>query len=64
MRNLILGMVSHDLSNTKATILGATLGAIPGIDGKPHERFSFAPAFSEHFLRMGVVPTRQILAHL
>ena len=29
----ILGMASHDLSNTKTTILGATLGAIPRING-------------------------------
>ena len=49
MRNSILGMASHDLSNTKPKILGATPGAIPGIDGNPHERFSFAPAFSERF---------------
>ena len=37
-------MASHDLSNTKTAILGATPGAIPGIDGNPHERFSFAPS--------------------
>ena len=59
IRNCILGMASHDLSNTKTTILGATPGAIPGVDGSPHERFSFAPAFSERFLRIGVVPARQ-----
>ena len=35
MRNSILGMASHDLSNAKTTILGATLGAIPGIDANP-----------------------------
>ena len=35
MRNSILGMASCDLSSTKTTILGATPGAIPGIDGKP-----------------------------
>ena len=49
MQNSILRMASHDLSNTKTTILGATLGAIPGIDGNPHERLSFDTAFSEHF---------------
>ena len=49
IRNSIFGMASHDLSNTKTTILGATPGAIPGIDGHPHERFSFAPPFSERF---------------
>ena len=49
MRSSILGMASHDLSNTKSIILGATPGAILGIDGHPHERFSFAPAFSELF---------------
>ena len=56
MQNSILGMASHDLSNTKTTILGATLGAIPGIDGDPHERFSFDPAFSERFFKNWCVP--------
>ena len=42
-------MASHDLINTKPTILGATLGVIPGIAANPPERFSFAPAFSERF---------------
>ena len=53
IRNSILGMASHDLSmsNTKTTILGATPGAAPGIGGNPHERFSFAPAFSERFFK-------------
>ena len=37
-------MASHDLSNTKTTILGATPGAIPGIDGNAHEIFSFTPS--------------------
>ena len=36
-------MASHALINTKPTILGATLGAIPGIAANPPERFSFAP---------------------
>ena len=49
--NSILGMASHDLINTKPTILGATLGAIPGIVANPPERFSFAPAFSERFFK-------------
>ena len=44
----ILGIASHDLINT---ILGATLGAIPGIAANPPERFSFAPAFSERFFK-------------
>ena len=30
-------MGSHDLSNTKTTILGASPGAIPGIDGQRTE---------------------------
>ena len=52
-------MASHDLSNTKATILGATPGAIPGSDGNPHERFHL-PWYSRRFFsRIGVVPTRQ-----
>ena len=62
MRNSILGMASHDLSNMKATILGATPGAILGIAGNPHERFQFAPLFSELFLRIGVVPACQTLS--
>ena len=44
-------MASHDLINTKPTILGATLGAIPGIAANPPERFSFATAFSERFFK-------------
>ena len=44
-------MASHDLINTKPTILGATLGAIPGIAANPPERVSFAPAFSERFFK-------------
>ena len=59
IRNSILGMASHDLINTKPTILGATLGAVPGIAANPPERFSFAPAFSERFSRIGVVPAHQ-----
>ena len=51
IRNSILGMASHDLINTKPTILGATLGAIPGIAANPPERFQFAPAFSERFFK-------------
>ena len=52
VRPSTLGMASHDLSNTKTTILGATPGVIPGIHGNPHrERFSFAPAFSERFFK-------------
>ena len=43
MRNLILRMASHNLSNAKATILGATLGAIPEIEGNLHERFAICP---------------------
>ena len=50
-------MASHDLCNVKTRIVGATPGAIPGIDGNPHERFSFAHAFSERLLfRVGVTP--------
>ena len=48
LRNPILGVASHDFSNAKTTILGATPGAI---SGNPHERFSFAPAFSERFFK-------------
>ena len=40
IRNSIFGMASHDLNNTKTTLLGASPGAIPRIDGNPHERFS------------------------
>ena len=51
IRNSILGMASYDLINTKPTILGATLGAIPGIAANPHEICTFGPAFSERFFR-------------
>ena len=56
-------MASHDLTSAKATILGATPGATPGIDGNPHERFPFAPAFSERFSSIGVVPVHQIFPY-
>ena len=46
MGNPIVGMASHDLCNAKTTILGATPGAIPGIDGNPHGTFSFALNFA------------------
>ena len=51
MGNPLLGMASHDLSDAKATILGATPGAILGFDGNLHEIFSFAPALSERFFK-------------
>ena len=51
IRKSILGMASHDLSSTKTRILGATPGVIPRIDGNPHERFSYAPPFSERFFK-------------
>ena len=35
IKSSTLGMASHDLSNTKTPILGATPGAIPGIGGHP-----------------------------
>ena len=47
----MLGMASHDLGNTKTTLLGATPGAIPGIDGNPHEIFSFAPPLVAQAIR-------------
>ena len=60
MQNPILGMASHDLCYAKTTTLGATPGAIPGIDGKPHGRLSFAHACYERFFEeLGVVPARQ-----
>ena len=51
IRHHILEMATHNLSNTKATILGATPGAIPQIDRNPQERFSSAPAFSERVFK-------------
>ena len=51
IQNSILGIASHDLSNTKTTILGATPRAIPGSDGNPHEIFSFAHVVSERFFK-------------
>ena len=63
IRNSILRMASNDLSNTKTAILGKTPGAIPGIDSNPHERFSFAPAFSECFFKnLGWSPRARIEA--
>ena len=47
MRNPILGMASRDLCNAKTRILGATPGAVPGIDENPHERFSFSPTVGQ-----------------
>ena len=38
-------MASHDLSNTKTKILGATPGAIPELRGTHMKDFHFAPAF-------------------
>ena len=61
IQNSILGMASHDLSNTKTTILGATPGAIPGVDGNPHEIFSFAPSILGAFFReLGWSPRARI----
>ena len=57
-------MASRDLSNTKTTILGATPGAIPIIDGNPHEGFSFAPPFSERFFENWGGPCAQELNSL
>ena len=52
IRNCILGIAaSHNLSNSKKPILGATPGGIPQTDGNPHERFAFGPAFSERFFK-------------
>ena len=52
-------MASHDLINVKTTILGATPGAILGIDGHPPERFSLAPVFSARFFKNWGVPARK-----
>ena len=51
MRNPILRMASHDLRHAKPKILGATPGAVAGIDGNPHERSSFVPAFLEFLFK-------------
>ena len=68
MRNSILRMASHDLSNTETTILGATLGAIPGIGGSDSRNWweakrniSFAPAFSERLFKNWGGPRAQEL---
>ena len=63
IRSSTLGMTSHDLSYTKTTILGATPGAIPRTGGNPHERFSFAPAFLEHFFKSWGGPRASDLLH-
>ena len=51
----ILGVASRNLSDAKATCLGATHRAIPGVDGKPHDGF---PHFQSILFssRIGVVP--------
>ena len=45
------GISRHDQYSTRTTLLGTTPGAIPQIDGNPHERCSLAPAFLERFLK-------------
>ena len=42
-------MASHDLSNTKTTVLGATLGVIPGIEGQTQMKDFHA--FSERYFK-------------
>ena len=59
IRNSILGMACHDLINTKPTILGATLGAIPGIAANPPERLHLPLHSRSVFSRIGVVPAHQ-----
>ena len=59
IRNSILGMASHDLNNMKTTILGATPGAIPGIDGNPHEGIQLPLDSRRGFSRIGMVPVRK-----
>ena len=44
-------MASHDVRNAKTTILGATPREIPETDGNPHEKISFARAFSKRFFK-------------
>ena len=56
IRNSILGMASHDLSNTKTTILGATPGAMPGIDGNPSKIFICASILGAFFQELGWFP--------
>ena len=61
IQNSILGMASHNLSNTKATILGADPGAIPQIHGSPIKGLSLALAFSEHlFKNLGGAHARRL----
>ena len=58
MRNSILGMASHDLSNTKTTIIGATPGEFMGT----HMKDLHSPLHSRSFFsRIGVVPARKKL---
>ena len=49
IQNSILGI--RNSIHTKPAILGATPGVYPGIDGNPHEIFSFAHEFSERFFK-------------
>ena len=59
IRSSILGMASHDLSKMKTTILGATPGAIPRIDGSAHERLHVPMHSRSFFSKVGVVPACQ-----
>ena len=59
MRNPILGMASHNLCTAKTIILGATPGAIPGIDGTHMEIVHLPMNSRSVFSRIGAVPARQ-----
>ena len=47
------------LEQWKATVLEATLGVIPHIDGNPHERFHVRLHSQSFFLRIWGAPARQ-----
>ena len=62
IRNSTLGMASHDLSNTKTTILGATPRAIPEWVGTHMKDLHLPQHSRSFFLKIGLVPARQIYA--
>ena len=58
MRDHILGVASHDLSNAKTTIPGAAPATLSKLDGNQHERFSCAPDSRRVFFkRRGIAHT-------
>ena len=63
IRNSILGMASHDLINTKPTILGATLGAIPANCRESTRNIFICPCIlGAFFQELGWSPRTRLIA--